>query len=102
MVRSQRDPAGLYRVSEGGAGLAAALEDTPCAPPISRSRIIILSSTARRGSPGIPSLLAASQEHLTTLVRDPPAGLVVDAREGCNFMAALVGPGAAAINPLPE
>jgi glutamate synthase (NADPH/NADH) large chain len=97
----------LYPVAEGGAGLTAALEEVRAqasAAIADGARVIILSD---RGSDEelapIPSLLAVSAVH-HHLVRDRTrthVGLVVetgDARE-VHHMAALVGFGAAAINP---
>ncbi|OBG43235.1 glutamate synthase subunit alpha, partial [Mycobacterium alsense] len=97
----------LYPVAEGGAGLAAALTDVreqASAAIADGARVIILSD---RGSDEklapIPSLLAVAAVH-HHLVRERTrthVGLVVesgDARE-VHHMAALVGFGAAAVNP---
>src|ERR1700731_1214144 len=97
----------LYPVAEGGSGLASALEEVRAqasAAIADGARVIILSD---RGSDEqlapIPSLLAVAAVH-HHLVRDRTrthVGLVVetgDARE-VHHMAALVGFGAAAINP---
>ncbi|HET9891148.1 MAG TPA: glutamate synthase central domain-containing protein, partial [Mycobacterium sp.] len=97
----------LYPVAEGGAGLAAALEEVRAqasAAIADGARVIILSDreSDERMAP-IPSLLAVAGVH-HHLVRDRTrthVGLVVetgDARE-VHHMAALVGFGAAAINP---
>ncbi|WP_234777133.1 glutamate synthase large subunit, partial [Mycobacterium tuberculosis] len=97
----------LYRVSEGGAGLAAALEEVrgaAAAAIADGARIIILSDReSDEEMAPIPSLLAVAGVH-HHLVRErtrTQVGLVVesgDARE-VHHMAALVGFGAAAINP---
>ncbi|WP_343600552.1 glutamate synthase large subunit [Mycobacterium sp.] len=97
----------LYPVSEGGAGLKATLDEVRAqtsAAIADGARIIVLSD---RGSDEttapVPSLLAVSAVH-HHLVRErsrTKVGLVVeagDARE-VHHMAALVGFGAAAINP---
>src|SRR5690348_8832872 len=97
----------LYPVAEGGAGLAAALEEVRAqasAAIADGARVIILSDreSDEKMAP-IPSLLAVAGVH-HHLVRDRTrthVGLVVetgDARE-VHHMAALVGFGAAAINP---
>ncbi|HKI43113.1 MAG TPA: glutamate synthase large subunit, partial [Mycobacterium sp.] len=97
----------LYPVAEGGAGLAAALEEIRAAASAAiadGARVIILSDreSDEQMAP-IPSLLAVAGVH-HHLVRDRTrthVGLVVqtgDARE-VHHMAALVGFGAAAINP---
>ncbi|MDD4868558.1 MAG: glutamate synthase central domain-containing protein, partial [Mycobacterium sp.] len=97
----------LYPVAQGGAGLAAALEDVRAqasAAIADGARIIILSDreSDEQLAP-IPSLLAVAGVH-HHLVRDRTrthAGLVVesgDARE-VHHMAALIGFGAAAVNP---
>ncbi|MEZ0363563.1 glutamate synthase large subunit [Mycobacterium sp. pUA109] len=97
----------LYPVAEGGAGLRAALDEvrTQVSAAIADgARIIILSDreSTEELAP-IPSLLAVSAVH-HHLVRErlrTQIGLVVesgDARE-VHHMAALVGFGAAAINP---
>lgn len=97
----------LYRVSEGGAGLAAALEEVrgaAAAAIADGARIIILSDReSDEEMAPIPSLLAVAGVH-HHLVRErtrTQVGLVVesgDARE-VHHMAALVGFGAAAMNP---
>ncbi|WP_044081929.1 glutamate synthase large subunit, partial [Mycobacterium canetti] len=97
----------LYRVPEGGAGLAAALEEVrgaAAAAIADGARIIILSDReSDEEMAPIPSLLAVAGVH-HHLVRErtrTQVGLVVesgDARE-VHHMAALVGFGAAAINP---
>lgn len=97
----------LYRVSEGGAGMAAALEEVrgaAAAAIADGARIIILSDReSDEEMAPIPSLLAVAGVH-HHLVRErtrTQVGLVVesgDARE-VHHMAALVGFGAAAINP---
>ena len=97
----------LYPVAEGGAGLAAALDDVRAqvsAAIEDGARVIILSDreSDEQMAP-IPSLLAVAGVH-HHLVRDRTrthVGLVVetgDARE-VHHMAMLVGCGAAAINP---
>jgi glutamate synthase (NADPH) large chain len=97
----------LYPVTEGGSGLAAALEEVRArasAAIAEGARVIILSDRGsdERLAP-IPSLLAVAAVH-HHLVRDRTrthVGLVVesgDARE-VHHMAALVGFGAAAVNP---
>ncbi len=97
----------LYPVGDGGAGLKAALDEVRAqtsAAIADGARIIILSDreSDERMAP-IPSLLAVSAVH-HHLVRErsrTKVGLVVesgDARE-VHHMAALVGFGAAAINP---
>jgi glutamate synthase (NADPH/NADH) large chain len=97
----------LYPVAENGAGLKAALDEVRAqtsAAIADGARIIILSDreSDERMAP-IPSLLAVSAVH-HHLVRErsrTKVGLVVesgDARE-VHHMAALVGFGAAAINP---
>jgi glutamate synthase (NADPH/NADH) large chain len=97
----------LYPAAEGGAGLAAALEEVRAqasAAIADGARVIILSDreSDEQMAP-IPSLLAVAGVH-HHLVRDRTrthVGLVVetgDARE-VHHMAALVGFGAAAINP---
>ncbi|OBI53680.1 glutamate synthase subunit alpha [Mycobacterium kyorinense] len=97
----------LYPVNEGGAGLKAALDDVrsqTSAAIADGARIIILSDReSDQEMAPIPSLLAVSAVH-HHLVRErsrTKVGLVVesgDARE-VHHMAALVGFGAAAINP---
>src|SRR5271157_3838361 len=97
----------LYPVAEGGAGLAAALEEVRAqasAAIADGARVMILSD---RGSgeqlAPIPALLAVAGVH-HHLVRDRTrthVGLVVesgDARE-VHHMAALIGFGGAAVNP---
>ena len=97
----------LYPVAENGAGLKAALDDVRAqtsAAIADGARIIILSDreSDEQLAP-IPSLLAVSAVH-HHLVRErsrTKVGLVVesgDARE-VHHMAALIGFGAAAINP---
>ncbi|MDT5206120.1 MAG: glutamate synthase large chain, partial [Mycobacterium sp.] len=97
----------LYPVDENGAGLKAALDDVreqTSAAIADGARIIILSDreSDEKLAP-IPSLLAVSAVH-HHLVRErsrTKVGLVVetgDARE-VHHMAALIGFGAAAINP---
>ncbi|MDT5022261.1 MAG: glutamate synthase large chain, partial [Mycobacterium sp.] len=97
----------LYPVAENGAGLKAALDDVreqTSAAIADGARIIILSDreSDEKLAP-IPSLLAVSAVH-HHLVRErsrTKVGLVVetgDARE-VHHMAALIGFGAAAINP---
>jgi glutamate synthase (NADPH) large chain len=97
----------LYPVADGGAGLKAALDDVRAqtsAAIADGARIIILSDreSDEKLAP-IPSLLAVSAVH-HHLVRErsrTKVGLVVesgDARE-VHHMAALIGFGAAAINP---
>ena len=97
----------LYPVAENGAGLKAALDDVRAqtsAAIADGARIIILSDreSDEKLAP-IPSLLAVSAVH-HHLVRErsrTKVGLVVetgDARE-VHHMAALIGFGAAAINP---
>ena len=97
----------LYPVAEGGAGLAAALDDVRAQVSAAigdGARIIVLSDreSDEQLAP-IPSLLAVSAVH-HHLVRDrtrTQVGLVVeagDARE-VHHMAMLIGFGAAAINP---
>jgi glutamate synthase (NADPH/NADH) large chain len=97
----------LYPVAENGAGLKAALDDVRAQTSAAISegaRIIVLSDreSDERLAP-IPSLLAVSAVH-HHLVRErtrTKVGLLVesgDARE-VHHMAALVGFGAAAINP---
>src|ERR1700759_1032044 len=97
----------LYPVAEGGAGLAGALDEVRAqasAAIADGARVIILSDrdSDEQMAP-IPSLLAVAAVH-HHLVRDRTrthVGLVVetgDARE-VHQMAALVGFGAAAINP---
>ncbi|MGZ4510153.1 MAG: glutamate synthase central domain-containing protein, partial [Mycobacterium sp.] len=97
----------LYPVAEGGAGLAAALEEVRAqasAAIADGARVIILSDReSDEQMAAIPALLAVAGVH-HHLVRDRTrthVGLVVetgDARE-VHHMAALVGFGAAAINP---
>ena len=97
----------LYPVAEGGPGLAAALEEIRAAASAAiadGARVIILSDRESDGRVApIPSLLAVGAVH-HHLVRDRTrthVGLVVetgDARE-VHHMAALIGCGAAAINP---
>jgi glutamate synthase (NADPH) large chain len=97
----------LYPVAEGGAGLAAALEEARAqasAAIADGARVIILSDReSDEVMAPIPSLLAVAAVH-HHLVRDRTrthVGLVVesgDARE-VHHMAMLVGFGAAAINP---
>jgi glutamate synthase (NADPH/NADH) large chain len=97
----------LYRVADGGPGLAAALDDVRAqasAAIAEGARVIILSdrNSDEQLAP-IPSLLAVAGVH-HHLVRDRTrthVGLVVesgDARE-VHHMAMLVGCGAAAVNP---
>ena len=97
----------LYPVAKGGAGLRAALDDVrqqASAAIAEGARIIVLSDreSDEKLAP-IPSLLAVSAVH-HHLVRERTrtlVGLVVesgDARE-VHHMAALIGFGAAAINP---
>ncbi|MGO9381569.1 MAG: glutamate synthase large subunit [Mycobacterium sp.] len=97
----------LYPVNEGGAGLAAALDEVRAqasAAIAGGARVIILSDreSDERMAP-IPSLLAVAGVH-HHLVRDRTrthVGLVVesgDARE-VHHMAALIGFGGAAVNP---
>ncbi len=97
----------LYPVARGGAGLAAALAEIRAASSAAiadGARVIILSDRESDGRMApIPSLLAVAAVH-HHLVRDRTrthVGLVVetgDARE-VHHMAALIGFGAAAINP---
>ena len=97
----------LYRVAEGGAGLAAALDDVRAqasAAIADGARVIILSDrNSDEELAPIPSLLAVAGVH-HHLVRErtrTQVGLVVesgDARE-VHHMAMLVGCGAAAVNP---
>ncbi len=97
----------LYPVADGGAGLAAALEEVRArasAAIADGARVIILSDReSDEVMAPIPSLLAVAGVH-HHLVRDRTrthVGLVVetgDARE-VHHMAMLVGCGAAAINP---
>jgi glutamate synthase (NADPH) large chain len=97
----------LYPVAKGGAGLRAALDDVRAqasAAIADGARIIVLSDreSDEKLAP-IPSLLAVAAVH-HHLVRERSrtlVGLVVesgDARE-VHHMAALIGFGAAAINP---
>ena len=97
----------LYPVAEGGAGLAAALDEVRAqasAAIADGARVIILSDreSDEQMAP-IPSLLAVAAVH-HHLVRDRTrthVGLVVesgDARE-VHHMAMLIGCGAAAVNP---
>jgi glutamate synthase (NADPH) large chain len=97
----------LYPVAEGGAGLAAALDEVRAhtsAAIAAGARMIILSdrNSDERMAP-IPALLAVGGVH-HHLVRDRTrthVGLVVesgDARE-VHHMALLIGCGAAAVNP---
>jgi glutamate synthase (NADPH) large chain len=97
----------LYPVAEGGAGLAAALEEVRAkasAAIADGARVIILSDReSNEQMAPIPALLAVAGVH-HHLVRDRTrthAGLVVetgDARE-VHHMAVLIGCGAAAVNP---
>ena len=97
----------LYPVAEGGAGLAAALEEVRAkasAAIADGARVIILSDReSNEQMAPIPSLLAVAGVH-HHLVRDRTrthVGLVVetgDARE-VHHMAVLIGCGAAAVNP---
>ncbi|MGB8391035.1 glutamate synthase large subunit, partial [Mycobacterium sp.] len=97
----------LYPVAEGGAGLAAAMEEIRArasAAIADGARVLILSDReSNEQMAPIPSLLAVAGVH-HHLVRDRTrthVGLVVetgDARE-VHHMAALVGCGAAALNP---
>lgn len=97
----------LYPVAEGGAGLAAALDDVRAkasAAIADGARLIILSDrNSDHTMAPIPSLLAVAGVH-HHLVRErtrTQVGLVVesgDARE-VHHMALLIGCGAAAINP---
>src|SRR6201993_4632785 len=97
----------LYPVAKGGAGLRAALDDVRAqasAAIADGSRIIVLSDreSDEKLAP-IPSLLsvAAVHHHLVRERTRTLVGLVVesgDARE-VHHMAALIGFGAAAINP---
>ncbi len=98
---------GLYRVSDGGPGLARAL-DRVCAEASAAiedgARIIVLSDrNADTIDAPIPSLLltAAVHHHLVRTKQRTMAGLLVeagDARE-VHHMALLIGYGAGAINP---
>ena len=97
----------LYRVADGGAGLAAALDDVRAqasAAIAEGARVIIVSDrNSNEEFAPIPSLLAVAGVH-HHLVRERTrthVGLVVesgDARE-VHHMAMLVGCGAAAVNP---
>ncbi len=98
---------GLYRVSDGGAGLRTAL-DRVCQQASDAidggARIIVLSDrNADTVDAPIPSLLltAAVHHHLVRTKQRTMAGLIVeagDARE-VHHMALLIGYGAGAINP---
>ncbi len=98
---------GLYRVSDGGSGLRAAL-DRVCQQASDAieagARIIVLSDrNADTVEAPIPSLLltAAVHHHLVRTKQRTMAGLIVeagDARE-VHHMALLIGYGAGAINP---
>ncbi len=97
----------LYPVADGGAGLAAALDEVRAqasAAIADGARVIILSDRdSNEQMAPIPSLLAVAGVH-HHLVRDRTrthVGLVVesgDARE-VHHMAMLIGCGAAAVNP---
>ncbi len=98
---------GLYRVDEGGAGLARAIERVcqQASDAIeSGARILVLSDrNADTVDAPIPSLLltAAVHHHLVRTKQRTMAGLIVesgDARE-VHHMALLIGYGAGAINP---
>jgi len=98
---------GLFRVSDGGAGLRAALDrvcDAASAAIESGVRIIVLSDrNADSVEAPIPSLLltAAVHHHLVRTKQRTMVGLVVesgDARE-VHHMALLIGYGAGAVNP---
>jgi glutamate synthase (NADPH/NADH) large chain len=97
----------LYPVAKGGAGLRAALDDVRAqvsAAIAEGARIIVLSDReSDENTAPIPSLLsvAAVHHHLVRERSRTLVGLVVesgDARE-VHHMAALIGFGAAAINP---
>ena len=98
---------GLFRVSDGAAGLRAALDDI-CAKASEAieqgARIIVLSDrNADTVEAPIPSLLltAAVHHHLVRTKQRTMAGLIIetgDARE-VHHMALLIGYGAGAINP---
>ena len=98
---------GLYPVDEGGAGLAAALEqvfERVSEAIAGGARIIVLSDRYSNAELApIPSLLltAAVHHHLVRTQQRTRVGLVVeagDARE-VHHMACLIGFGAGAINP---
>ncbi len=98
---------GLYRVEDGGAGLASALERIcqQASDVIENgARILVLSDrNADTVDAPIPSLLltAAVHHHLVRTKQRTMAGLIVetgDARE-VHHMALLIGYGAGAINP---
>ncbi|MFK8022800.1 MAG: glutamate synthase large subunit [Ilumatobacter sp.] len=98
---------GLYRVADGGVGLAAAL-DRVCADASAAieggARMLVLSDrNSDTVDAPIPSLLltAAVHHHLVRTKQRTMTGLVVesgDARE-VHHMALLIGYGAGAINP---
>lgn len=98
---------GLYRVEDGGPGLAAAIEQV-CQQASDAieggARILVLSDrNADTIDAPIPSLLltAAVHHHLVRTKQRTMAGLIVeagDARE-VHHMALLIGYGAGAINP---